>query len=279
MSVEEIRVRDEPVGDGQHLLISTHAWWSGSYSFLSEGREGVPRLRYMCLVEHRRDLWIPADPADDWLLDRRRTGRRIWLLGSEKQARADGIDLDNSHNAYLTDGRRRAAYGDFYPRAGSPPQPRQGRWTQPDRDFLAALPRDAGEMLRRLERDSRNRSPSAPFRYAVDLLRSGLAPAEIRAVVYRALRGLDGIEPLRRTTDVDGRTCLALPHQTARERHELLIDPNTGLYAGERTTVIDDSGSVPAGTVTSTTSALIGVVDRLGDIPEEMNAQRRDGTP
>ncbi|GEL26523.1 hypothetical protein PSU4_54770 [Pseudonocardia sulfidoxydans NBRC 16205] len=106
MAQSLIRVVDEPLNEGPYLLVSTHAWWRSSHSLL-QGRVGIPQTRYVTLSEHRKDCWFPADPAGDWFLDQWATGRRIWLLGSEEQARADGMDLKLPERKTATSQRNR----------------------------------------------------------------------------------------------------------------------------------------------------------------------------
>jgi hypothetical protein len=271
-----VGVADEPIVDGQHLLISTHAWWMNTHHLLRD-RRGVPeQLPYVSLVEHRLDCWVPTDPANDWLLDRRTTGRRIWLRGSEELARAAG--LDTGHGGPV-EGRFRAPYGLFYAECdGDPPVPRAGGWQQPDQQFFTGLPRTADQMLQRLQHDSPDRPWSGPFAYACDALRTGRVPAELRSVIYQALL-LDDVELTGPTTDVDGRPCLALQHRTSRRISELLIDPDNGHFAGHRNTINDDSGPAPDGTVSGSSSVITRVVDHLGDIPHDLATLRRDGAP
>jgi hypothetical protein len=99
---------DEPLGPDQYLVMSTHAWAMKSHSFL-HGRSGTPIVRYVLLEELRSDRWVPAEPSRDWVGEQRRTGRRWWLLGSEAEARAHGIDLDHQDHA----ARIRVPYGDL----------------------------------------------------------------------------------------------------------------------------------------------------------------------
>lgn len=117
---------------------------------------GGPGKRYAYPAEHVLQLWVPADPARDWLLDRRTTGARVWLSGTEEQAAADGFGTE-AH----------------WP---------TGRWQTPNTEFLAGVTRDPRLLYERLRRDSPERSGyHGPFTYAADVLRSGLVPPDLRA--------------------------------------------------------------------------------------------------
>ncbi|MFR9803997.1 hypothetical protein ACL02T_17105 [Pseudonocardia sp. RS010] len=271
MNDKVIRAADEPLGDGQYRLVSTHAWWMGFHSFLS-GREGVPETRYASLAEHRRDCWFPADPAGDWFSAQRASGRRVWVLGTEDQARADGVDLDQPSRP------RTAEFDHLVRHPGSTVEPSCGSWQQPDHRFLADLPRDPELLLRRLQHDSPSTPFSGPFTYATDALRHGRVPADLRAAIYQALVQLDDVELIDATTDVDGHPRLALRWHCAHRDRDLLIDPDTGHFAGERDIITSDTARLPVGTTAATTSVLTAIVDHPGDIPTAIST-RRDGVP
>jgi DNA-binding CsgD family transcriptional regulator len=181
----EIRVVDEPIRADQYLYISTHGWAMAGISLL-RGRSGVPVTQFRYLAEHRSDQWVPADPSRDWLIDRRPTGRRQWLVGSEEEARAAGYDVEYPGPV----GRFQAPHGDFYAHLnGQPPRPHPGGWQMPDPSFLAALPRDpatgllAPSVTRRLIEEFALR-PVAQ-RPRPDRLRS-LTPRETEVLVLMA---------------------------------------------------------------------------------------------
>ncbi|MFR9802584.1 hypothetical protein ACL02T_09815 [Pseudonocardia sp. RS010] len=276
MSDYVIRATDELIGEGQYLLVSTHAWSMGFHSFLS-GRDGVPETRYAVLAEQRRDRWLPADPAADWFSDQRDTGRRIWVLGAEEQAHADGIDLEQPSRTQATQPGQAHSEHPTRHRAAAV-EPHAGSWQQPDHRFLAELPREPHPLLRRLQHDSPDTPFSGPFTSAADLLRSGRVPAELREAIYQALVQLDDVELIDQATDVDGHTRLALRWHSPHRDRDLLVDPDTGHYAGEHDTVTSDTGRLPAGTTAATTSVLTAVVDHLGDIPTAIGT-RRSGVP
>jgi hypothetical protein len=274
--IDALPAIDESLGPDQYLVVSTHAWTMRSHSFL-HGRSGVPTVRYVLLEELRSDRWVPAEPSRNWVGDQRRTGRRWWLLGSEEEARADGIDLDRQDHG----GRVRAPYGDFLAeRENRRPGPRPGSWRAPSSDFLAALPRDPDQLLARLEIDHPRHRFSHPLTHVADALRTCLFPADLRAALYRGLLQHSEISIDEHIVDLDGRHCVALACDIGARTHELLIDPADGQYAGERETAGNDPlWPVEPGTVIRSSATLTAITDGPDELPESLAEHTRDGLP
>jgi hypothetical protein len=246
---------DPPLGPDQYRYVGTHAWWLS----MTEGG-GAP---LSALVEHRIDHWVPADPTGDWLLDRAATGRLTPLQGSEAEFRETGV-LDGSPQERLT-----ARCGAFYG-AGSDQCTGPGSWQVPTPEFIAGLPRDPEELFARLDADAPENSRGAAelLVYAADLLRGPLlVPADVRAALYEALTRVDGLTVTPGAVDLDGRPGTALGIDDATSRMEIIIDPVTGTFIGEREVTRTDLDGLPAGTVTSQTSVTQAVVDELGEVP------------
>ena len=274
--IDALRVIDEPLGPDQYLVVSTHAWTMKSHSFL-HGRSGAPTIRYMLLEELRSDRWVPAEPSRNWVGHQRRAGRRWWLLGSEEEARADGIDLDRQDHG----GRVRAPYGDFLAeRENRRPGPRPGSWRAPSPDFLAALPRDPDQLLARLEIDHPRHRFAHPLTHVADALRTCLFPADLRTALYRGLLQRSEISIDEHSVDLDGRRCVALACDIGARTHELLIAPADGQYAGERETAGDDPlWPVEPGTVIRSSATLTAITDGPGELPDPLAEHTRDGLP
>lgn len=248
----------------QYRLVCTRDWVGSGYSFLA-GRSGTPALRYLTLREVHSDQWIPADSSWDWLLVQRHTGRRRWLVGSEERARADGIDLDRNH----LDRRAQAPFGDYLAEdEGRASQPRLGGWTIPDAAFLAVLPREPDQLVAQLEAAHPRTRFAGPLTHAAQMLRSCLFPAELRTALYGGLLGLPEISLVEDTTDQNGNDRIGLTCELNNTRHELLIDPDTGHYAGQRDTAMPGSQlPVEPGTIVSTSRTLTTIVDALDEFP------------
>lgn len=133
-------------------------------------------------------------------------------------------------------------------------------------DDLPGLPRDPQRLL-----DLLRSKPVAVdmdwqesvMRQIATFLDSGLAPADLQQTMYQALALLPDIEVLDDQTSLDGRsgTAFGLDARSGPVRDQVLIDPSTGEYLGQRQVQTAAVGSVPAGTVTSSTSVDIAVVD------------------
>ena len=252
-----IRTSDEPIAPGQYRHIATHAWWMGTY-FAGDD----VHVHYS---EHLLQQWTPADPAQDWLLDRELTGRMVWLSGDGPAAVDAGFDLAD----HWPTGRFRAPFGDFYAELnGNEPAARPGSWAHPTPAFLATLPSEPEAMLERLIADSPpGRGYTGPFPSAVDALRTCRVPAEVRAAIYAALRLLPAVG-VREVADLDGEVHSALVHDDGPVRSELLISPVDGQYAGERDTVRRPARvGPPVGTVIAESAVSSTVVDGLGALP------------
>ena len=245
---------DEPLGPGQYRYVLTRAWWTGHLQ-----RSGHD---FSCLAENIIQVWVPADERDEWLLDRRQTGRRIWLKGSAEQlARAGGGPLGS-----WPTGRWQAPYGDFFAaESGEQPGPMEECWQLPNSHFLAALPRDPQVLYERLRADSPDDRPgyTGPFVYAADALRTGRVPADLRAALYRALLRLPGIE-IGEADDQDGRQHICLAVDDGVRRNEIFVSSADGQFAGERAALTRDVRGLTAGTVTTDTAVRVAIVDAVG---------------
>lgn len=147
--------------------------------------------------EHLLQQWTPLDPAQDWLLDRELTGRVHWLCGDGAAAIEDGFDIADQWPT----GRFRAPHGDFYAELhGHRPAAKVGSWANPTEAFLAGLPAtggDAGPADRRQPARPRLHRPVPERRErAADVP----GPAELRAVLYAALRRMPAVSSARPTT-------------------------------------------------------------------------------
>jgi hypothetical protein len=228
-------------------------------------RAGSGDMRFAFLGENLLQQWVPADPAQEWLWDRRQTGRRRWLLGDEQQATAAGFSIPDGWPT----GRWRAPYGDFYATAGGrQPRPRAGHWAIPTPAFLAALPRDPRELYDRMRADSpaRDRPGSiGVLARALEVLNTGLVPADLRAALYQVLL----LRGARITPPSEMELALTLTLDDGEQRTDLLVEPANGQFVGSRRTVTGDRMGLPAGTVTQDVRLTIAVVDTIGILPAD----------
>ena len=148
------------------------------------------------------DIYVPADDDQEWVLD------RDWGESGEREL-------------------IRANDGAFY---GSP-------WLSTDLD---ALPSDGQSLLDHFNSEYNGGSASRDednFVRILDLLRTGLVPANLRAGLYEALALIPNVTIGDRQANLDGRTGIAIGRTEPLRggmRQEIIIDPETGLVIGER---------------------------------------------
>jgi hypothetical protein len=247
---------DDPLGPGQYLYIATHAWWMAT----------VKENSY--LGENLLETWVPADQKQDWLWRRTVTGKRKWLSGSAGAARAEGIPIDEPG---WPEGEWRAPCGDWFAaEEGREPCTNPANWDTPSREFLATLPRDPDKLYNRMRgvTEGRGQTPDLEMLvYAGDALRSGLVPADLRAAFYRALAKLPDLQITEQVANLDGRKGTAYGITGEGTRYDIIIDPSTGEFIGERQVLEDGDEYLPPGTVTTYTSVDTAVVSGMGARP------------
>ena len=247
----QIRALDEPVPAGSYRYIATHSM-ATSYG------PGVA-----VLFGSRYETWVPADPAGEWFMLRTDTGERTPLLGTEGQGKEAGLDIRS--NPERLSGR----CGAFYPDSGDLCTA-AGNWQGPTATFIAELPRDPRQLYDRLRADTKGHGQDPDQEvlvYVADALRSGLLPADLRAALYRALTYLPTLEITERTTTLDGHTGTALGITAAGEQREIVIDPATGTFIGERQRLVKDRDGIPAGTIIGSSTVRYDIVKKPWERP------------
>ena len=244
-----IQASDPVVAPGQFLQISTQA----VFATYAVGPNDDPKnlaSRSVFLSPSASTLYIPADRSGQWVW--KRTALKPDTFFSEK-AREYAL---HSWSQLSPDERTelaRAAGGNF---DGSP-------WSAED---LAAMPSDPADLLSYFYATSAGGSNS-PEEDALsrisDVLRSGLAPAELRAALYRAIAMIPDVTVVERSATLNGQVGVAIGRQdpTRDYRQDLIVDPATGLLIGERQVQVTADANVPANTVIGWTSVMTAVVD------------------
>lgn len=120
----------------------------------------------------------------------------------------------------------------------------KGSWLSPSTDFVAGLPRDPAALLAALRKndhtwpglgDAPAQGDYRAFERAGSILVSGFATSEQRATLYKALRGIHGIQLLPDTVNLDGKAGRAISLvELWGIRKELIIDSKTGQFIGLR---------------------------------------------
>jgi hypothetical protein len=255
-AANKINSVDEPLAPGQYRYIATHAWW------MSIGK------KYSYLAENLLETWVPADEKQDWLLRRDVTGKRKWISGTEEEAKADGIRIDDGASS---EGEWRAPCGDWYAEnEGKKPCTTPGTWQTPNNEFMAALPRNPDQLYNRLRNDTAGHGSDENLEmlaYVADLLRSGLTPADLRATLYRTLAKIPTLEITEQVANLDNQKGTAYGISTNEKRQDVIIDPTTGQFIGERQITEEDYNNLPAGTVIEYTSVTTTITTTIGKKP------------
>ncbi|CCH33780.1 CU044_5270 family protein [Actinosynnema sp. NPDC047251] len=252
-----IGAADPAVGPGQYRYVATHAWWMASTA-------GTDK-QFARLAENVLETWAPTDPRDEWLLRRDVTGNQQWVLGTEQEAKAAGVSAEGG----WPEGEWRAPCGDFFAQDPAKRCAEPGNWQNPTAQWQAGLPTDPDALFERLSADAPDNDlgDAELLVYAADALRSGLVGKDLRAALYQALAKLPGLEVTEKQANLAGRVGTALGIDDGTTRHEIIIDPATGQFIGERQVASRDGDSFKAGTVLSFTSVDTGVVDTIGVKP------------
>lgn len=251
-AADKITPTDEPVKPGQYRYLVSRAW-NLSTTVLA-GRDGETEdLELTYLEETRGQKWIPGDPTQKCTIHGTTGDNVKWLVGSPEKARELGVELTTPDPFTST-----TPCGDFD----------EGAWQQPSTDFLASLPRDPDALYERLKRDTRGRGQDPDLEvlvYATDALTTGVVPADLRAALYRVLAKVPGMEITEKVTNLDGQAGTAFGITRVGRRSDVIIDPSTGQYIGQREVDLDGVTGVPPGTVISYVSVTTPViVDKLG---------------
>jgi len=235
--------------------IRYRAWWTGM------GHTTVNELLYAYVAENLLETWMPPDRSQDWLLRRTLTGRKRWLAGDE--SRADSP-------AWPT-GEWRAPYGDFYAadEHRTPSESPPGQWHRPNPAWVAELPRDPTSLLDRLRAaiPVGRRSDARLLRQAARALRSGHLPTDLVVALFQCLAGLPDVTAHESVANLDGQPGTALTAEEGPRTEELIIEPDTGEFLGERTTLTTTVDGIPAGTVIAFTALSTAWTDALGATP------------
>jgi hypothetical protein len=257
------------VGPGQYFYAATREWALAA----ARTNRGTQLAQ---LQETLYETWIPYERSGNWVRTTTATGRTQWLVGDDEVVRREG---DGGLLSQPGSTREQGPCGDYpsmngelgeAPTSAVPCDQRPGDWHTPTPAFLAGLPSDPGQLYERMRADAADLGPAEMLRMAGGVLTSQ-APGPLRARVYRALTLMPELDVAAGAVDLDGRPGVALGVTTGATRQEIVVDPRTGLYLGERL-VLTAPGSdwwqgLPAGTVAEYTAVTTGVVagpaDRL----------------
>lgn len=202
------------------------------------------------------EVWIPHDPADEWVVRER--------VRPTHFASRDAIALAGPSEDHLWKATRGIFGAHWHYDHPSTAEKR-----------FAAYPRDPQKLLDyvRTHPTGRGDTDADTFDDIGELLREGAAPADLRAALYRALTLLPDVSLVSDSVNLAGQSGVAIGYP---DEGELIFDPDTGAFIGERI-VSPDFPAVPGlgpDKVTLSTAVTVRVVDSA---PVE-NARRASGT-
>lgn len=252
---------DDEVKPGQYRHISTQAWWMAQIDQPDQDAG-------FYLAEHRLDYWVPFKWEDGWTLRRRNTGRVIRLSeGEPKSLRQDALHSLWPTGEWYADGGH-FRYGDETKKVR---RASVASWSTPDPQFLAELPLEPESLLERLAGPldaSASTTSARQFENALMLLRTGLVPANLRSSLCDALSRLPASSIIPGVINSAGVPAIGIAHKGSFYKSIVLLSQENGQFLGEQQTVADDMHDLPVGTVVTSTSVCVSVVDV---VPEEQS--------
>jgi hypothetical protein len=227
-----------PVRDDQFVYVESI---TTSASF-DEGAGGAPALE-----SQQRRIWLSADGTHDGLVSTRpRDGSGDWTARPLPGCR---------------DGAMEMRKGDRTVSVACEPTP----------GYHGDLPTDPGAMLTYLRGrgGSKNGPDQDAFTAAGDLIREAYLPPAVLAAVFEAVGRIPGVTVAGTATDEAGQTGVAVTRDEIQgSRVELIFDPETYDYLGERVVVRRDQDGLRAGQVLNSTAVLrVAVLPAAGRLP------------
>ena len=261
-----MEVSDPIVGPGQYLFVRTDGAF-GAVGTLEEDAEKIrandgnisPEDDVSMIDGYHDELYVPAEHGDDWVWIQ--CGRRpLQTFGPRSEAFAR--EQAASFYAYDSSVIRRFP-GGIGPDGRSVVGYRTMTDTSVDYD---ALPRDPAELLRKiyeLNGDAGQSREGEALEWITNTLERGAVPAEFRAALYKAAALIPGVAITDEQATLNGITGIAIGRLEPENnmQYDIIIDPETGQYIGEREVTLAAYASFPAGTTTSWTAVTTSVVD------------------
>ncbi|WP_430335893.1 CU044_5270 family protein [Rhodococcus sp. ACT016] len=228
-------------------FVEEHAWWMSS----GDGEYGT----FAYLGENILQTWIPADTNDEWLQRRSVSPHRQWVVGNEEIAGKSALGPG------WPEGEFRGRRGQFFPSAGDDAVP--ASFANPSAEYLDGLPDDPTALYEKLRAESG--SDAQLLSDVASGLRSGLVSNHVTSNIYRALIALQTLEVTDGQANLDGRIGTGVGVVNDGRRTEIIIDPVTGEFIGQRVVTLDGYDDIPPGTAVEFSSVTRLAVDAAGE--------------
>ncbi len=244
-----LQFSDPVVGPGQYQLVQTDAL------YLALGGVGPNDETTGFLENYHDELYVPANREDDWVwVQCLRTPAQTFGPESEELAKNQanvGADNWQTFRGGITSSGAFAGYKN-----------NSGRETTAD---YAALPQDPEQLLQEIyEMNAAELPDDQALAWIIETLMRGTVPAEFRAVLYKTAALIPGVTITESQATLNGIAGIAVGRvePERKERQDLIIDPATGQFIGQRVVLLDGIGRhIPAGTVWASTAVTTTVVD------------------
>ncbi|QEW03034.1 hypothetical protein [Microbacterium lushaniae] len=132
-------------------------------------------------------------------------------------------------------------------------------------DDFTQLPLEPGELLTeiyRLNGESGRSRDGQALVWIADTLRGGAVPAEFRAAMYQAAALIPGVTITDEQATLNGATGIAIGRDEADNfRQEIIIDPATGQFIGERHVTLEGYGPAAVGDPIGWTAVTTEIVE------------------
>ena len=132
------------------------------------------------------------------------------------------------------------------------------------------LPTGTDAMVRYLYRNSHGQNPpdQQAFITAGDLVREAYLPPAALAALWSATARIPGVATAHDEVDAAGRHGVAVVREFNGLRQELILDPVTYAFLGEREVVTRDQDGLIRGQILGSSASMrIAIVDRPGQLP------------
>lgn len=242
---------DPVVAAGQYKLVRTDAIFAATGSVEKDG----PFVSF--LENYHDETYVPADRAADWVwISCARTPFQTFGPESEALAKmfASGGDTSVFRRLPGGDAPNGDAFGGY------------NNGTRNLSDDYNALPGDPQQLLDAIYafngKAGQSRDGEALV-WIADTLRSGTVPAEARAALYKAAALIPGVTITEEQATLNGAkgTAIGRVETASNTRQDLIIDPATGQFIGERQVALNGYNGLPAGTTIASTAVTTTVVD------------------
>ena len=246
-----LKFSDPTIAPGQYMLVQTDG------VFLAQGSISADSDTTGYLENYHDELYVPANRDDDWVwVQCVRTPAQTF--GPESEAFAKLVADD--YAKYDADIIRR------FPGGITPSGAFAGydNGSQSTVDY-AALPQEPEQLLQKIYEMNQAALPDdQALAWIVATLMRGTVPAEFRALLYETAALIPGVTITENEATLIGVTGIAVGRvePERKMRQDLIIDPATGQFIGERQVLLEGIGDyVPPGTLMASTAVTTTVVD------------------